>query len=62
VGYTNIGIEDVKIKLAVFFLNYESKYGGVRLRRPPQPNHEGGKKVFSWNRLFGTGPVSTTTS
>jgi hypothetical protein len=49
-------LKNVKIELAVLFSNYESKYGGVKLQRPPQPNHGGGKKVCSWNRLFGTGP------
>jgi hypothetical protein len=49
-------LKNVKIELAVLFFNYESKYGGIRLQRPPQPNHGGGKKVCSWNRLFGTIP------
>jgi hypothetical protein len=47
--------KNVKIELAILFSNYESKFCGVRLQRPPQPNHGGGKKVCSWNRLFGTG-------
>jgi hypothetical protein len=46
--------------LHVLFSNYESKYGGVILQRSPQPNHGGGKKVCSWNRLFGTVPGSAS--
>jgi hypothetical protein len=34
------------------FSNYESKYGGVSLQRPPPPN-QGKDKMSSWNRLFG---------
>jgi hypothetical protein len=34
------------------FSNYESKYGGVRLQRPPPPN-QGRGKMSSCNRLFG---------
>jgi hypothetical protein len=45
--------KNVKIELIVLFSNYESKYGGVRLQRPPHPSHGGVKKVCSWNRLFG---------
>jgi hypothetical protein len=55
--------KNVKIELVVLFSNYKSKYGGVRLRMPPQPNHGGGKKICSWNRLFGTGqPVAPSQS
>jgi hypothetical protein len=39
--------KNVKIELAILFSNYESKFCGVRLQRPPQPNHGGGKKVCS---------------
>jgi hypothetical protein len=31
--------KNVKIELVVLFSNYKSKYGGVRLQMPPQPNH-----------------------
>jgi hypothetical protein len=54
--------KNVKIELAILFSNYESKYGGVRLQGPPQPSHGGGTKVCSWNRLFGIGPASATTT
>jgi hypothetical protein len=45
-GYSDY-LKNVKIELAVLFSNYESKYGGVTLQRPPQSNHGGGKKVCS---------------
>jgi hypothetical protein len=35
------------------------KFCGVRLQRPPQANNGEGKKVFSWNSLFGSGTPST---
>jgi hypothetical protein len=41
--------QNVKIELALLFSNHESKYCGIRLQRPAQPN-QGGGKVSSWNR------------
>jgi hypothetical protein len=48
----------VKIDLGNLFSKYELKFGGVRLQRPPQANNGGGKKVCSWNWLFGSGSPS----
>jgi hypothetical protein len=40
-------LKNVKNELTLLFSNYESKYGGVKLQRTPQPNHGGSKKVCS---------------
>jgi hypothetical protein len=45
----------VKIELGNLFCRYETKFGGVKLQRPQQPTNGSGKKVCSWNRLFGSG-------
>lgn len=47
--------QHVKTELSNLFCRYEIKFGGVRLQRPPQPLNGAGKKVCSWNRLFGSG-------
>jgi hypothetical protein len=45
----------VKTELGNLLCRYETKFGGVRLQRPQQPTNGLGKKVCSWNRLFGSG-------
>jgi hypothetical protein len=50
--------QHVKTELCNLFCRYEIKFGGVRLQRPPQPLNGAGKKVCSWNRLFGSGSGS----
>jgi hypothetical protein len=50
--------QHVKTELCNLFCRYEIKFGGVRLQRPPQPLNGVGKKVCSWNRLFGSGSGS----
>jgi hypothetical protein len=54
--------QHVKNELGNLFSKYDLKFGGVRLQRPQQPQLGGGKKVCSWNRLFGSASASTTTS
>jgi hypothetical protein len=46
--------QHVKTKLTNLFSQYDSKFGGVRLQRPPQTNNGVGKNVCSWNRIFGS--------
>jgi hypothetical protein len=53
--YYSTYYQHVKIELSILFSKYESKFAGVRLQRPPWPNHEAGKKVYSWNRISGSG-------
>jgi hypothetical protein len=52
----------VKTELGNLFSKYELKFGGVRLQRPQHANNGGGKKVCSWNRLFGSGSPSANAS
>jgi hypothetical protein len=54
--------QQVKTALGNLFSKYELKFGGIRLQRPAQPQHGGGKKVCSWNRLFGSGSPPSSTS
>jgi hypothetical protein len=52
----------VKIELAHLFSKYKSKFSGLRLQRPLQPNNGAVKKVRSWNMIFGSGCGVPTTS
>jgi hypothetical protein len=52
----------VKTELGNLFSKYDLKFGGVRLHRPQQANNGGGKKVCSWNTLFGSGSPSANAS
>jgi hypothetical protein len=51
---SNAYYQHVKTELGNLFSKYDLKFGGVRLQRPQQPQPGGGKKVCSWNRLFGS--------